>query len=129
MANVSEVTARDFERRVLKAERPVVVDFYADWCAPCRRMSPVIERLASELEGEVEFVKLDIDRAPDLAAAYRVSSIPALLRFEGGRPTAWSVGARPGHVVSRELKLPSPGGDGSAPPKPRFRLFARRRST
>ncbi|MDH5314563.1 MAG: thioredoxin, partial [Actinomycetota bacterium] len=94
-----------FRERVLEAERPVVVDFHADWCGPCHQMSPVLEGLAEELGDEVEFVKLDVDGSPDVASAYRVSSIPTIIRFDGGRPTRWSVGVRSAHALSRELRL------------------------
>ena len=127
MSTVSEVSGGEFQRRVLQAERPVVVDFYADWCAPCRLMAPVIEQLAFELDGVIEFVKVDVDSEQEIAAAYRISSIPAFVRFEEGRPVAWSVGARPGRALSRQLGLPSP--EGAAAPRSRFRLFARRRTT
>jgi thioredoxin 1 len=126
MGDVPEVSAEDFETRVLRATGPVVVDFYADRCAPCRRMAPVIERLAAELDGRVGFVKLDVDRSPDVAAAFRVSSIPTLLRFEDGRPVARSVGARPGRLVSRQLGLPLGRTDPPAREGPRSRLFRRR---
>ncbi|MEX2101348.1 MAG: thioredoxin [Actinomycetota bacterium] len=96
---------RSFGERVLEAERPVVVDFYADWCGPCHQMSPVLERLAEELGDEIEFVKLDIDASPDVASAYRVSSIPSIVRFDDGRPTRRSVGVRSGATLSRELRL------------------------
>ena len=125
MSNVAEVTRRTFVERVLQAKRPVVVDFYADWCMPCRRMSPTIERLATELAGEVDFVKLDIERAPDIAAAYRISSIPSFLRFEDGHPVFASVGVRPGRVLSQELHLPTRRRTRLLPPKDHVRSFPR----
>ncbi len=125
MSHVAEVTRRNFEQRVLKAERPVVVDFYADWCMPCRRMLPIIERLAARLAGEVDFVRLDIEREPDIAAEYRVSSIPAFLRFEAGDAVAVSVGARSARVLSQELRLPTRGQAAAVRPEGRFRLFPR----
>lgn len=102
---VAEVTGRTFRQEVLESDLPVVVDFYADWCAPCRVVSPVVERLSREWDGRVRFLKLDIDRSPEVAQALRISSIPTIVRFDQGRPTAWSVGAKPGHLIERELGL------------------------
>jgi len=127
MSVVPEVTGEEFERLVLRAERPVVVDFYADWCAPCRVMVPEIERLASELAGVVDFVKVDVDRELDVAADYRISSIPAFVRFDDGRPVAWSVGARRARALGRELGLPQPSEPD--PPRSRFGIFSRRRAS
>jgi thioredoxin len=127
MAEVTEVSGEDFGRLVLRAERPVVVDFSADWCAPCRVMVPEIEQLAEELDGQVDFVKVDVDRDVEVAAAYGVSSIPAFLLFEDGRPVARTVGARRARALGRELGLPEPAQADT--PTPRFRLFSRRHAT
>lgn len=102
---VAKVTSRNFKQEVLESELPVVVDFYADWCAPCHQVSPVVEMLSEEWDGAVRFVKLDIDRNPDVARAFNISSIPAILKFEEGRPTHWAIGAKPGYVLARELGL------------------------
>lgn len=102
---VQKVTSGNFRQEVLESDLPVVVDFHADWCRPCHAVAPVVEMLSREWEGKVRFVKLDIDRNPDVARAYRVSSIPAILLFEEGRPQAWSLGAKPGYVLERELGL------------------------
>lgn len=102
---VHEVSSRDFRQRVLESDAPVVVDFHADWCGPCHQLSPLLEQLSEEWTGRVSFVKLDIDRNPDVASAYRITSIPAVLLFEEGEPRAWSVGAKPGYVLERELGL------------------------
>jgi thioredoxin 1 len=94
-----------FAREVLQAEMPVVVDFYADWCAPCHQVSPVIEALSLKWKGTVRFVKVDVDRDPQVAAAHRVSSLPTVALFEGGELKAFSVGAAPGLIIERELGL------------------------
>lgn len=83
----------------------MVVDFHADWCRPCHQIAPLLEQLSREWEGRVRFVKVDIERNRDVARAYRISSIPAVLLFEGGEPRAWSIGAKPGYVIERELGL------------------------
>jgi thioredoxin 1 len=91
---VRDVTDDSFEQDVLRAERPVVVDFWAPWCGPCKAVHPVLEQLAGESE-KVEFVKLDIDENPVAASRYEVLSIPTVILFEGGLPKETVIGARP----------------------------------
>jgi thioredoxin 1 len=99
----------NFRSEVLESELPVVVDFYADWCGPCKQIAPVIEALSERWAGEVAFAKVDIEAYPAIASGYNVSSIPAVLRFERGEVTRWSLGAKPAHVLERELKLKGRG--------------------
>jgi thioredoxin len=90
-----DVTDATFESEVLRAETPVVVDFWAPWCGPCHAVEPVLAALAEAHEGRVEFVKLDIDQNLQTASRYEVLSIPTAILFEGGEPRETVVGARP----------------------------------
>lgn len=92
-----QFTDENFEKEVLQSELPVLVDFYADWCGPCKMMAPVIEQLASEYEGKVKIGKLNVDNAPESAAKYRVMSIPTIILFKNGSPAETTVG-----VVAKE---------------------------
>ena len=92
-----DVTDATFDEEVLRAEKPVVVDFWAPWCGPCHAVTPVLERLADETD-RVEFVKVDIDENPAVASRYDVLSLPTVMLFESGAPKETLVGARPaGH--------------------------------
>jgi thioredoxin 1 len=91
---VREVTDATFDDDVLRAEKPVVVDFWAPWCGPCRAIEPVLERLAGETD-RVEFVSIDIDGNPGVASRYDVLSLPTVMLFDRGRPKETVIGARP----------------------------------
>jgi thioredoxin 1 len=82
--NIMEITEQNFESEVLKSQMPVVVDFWAQWCGPCKMLTPIIEQVASENKGVIKIGKLDIDNAPSLASKYGVSSIPTLLFVKNG---------------------------------------------
>jgi thioredoxin 1 len=84
MANLKEVVTNGFEGEVLKAERPVLVDFYADWCGPCRAMAPTVEALAGKADGRYQVVKVNVDESPELAVRYEIRGIPTLLLFKDG---------------------------------------------
>lgn len=89
------VTSTDFDAKVLQADKPVMVDFFATWCGPCKRLAPVIDELTDELAGKAEVYKLDIDQSPDIAARFKVNSVPTIMVFEGGQVKAKTVGAVP----------------------------------
>ncbi|MBM4356998.1 MAG: thioredoxin fold domain-containing protein [Deltaproteobacteria bacterium] len=94
------VAEHEFETKVLRSELPVLVDFFADWCAPCKQMNPELEALATELAGKAEVVKVDIDRAQRLAGMLRIQSVPTYIAFFQGRP----VGAERGVVPRARLR-------------------------
>lgn len=86
-------TKQNFETEVLQSEIPVLVDFYADWCGPCKMMAPVVEKLAEEMDGKLKVGKLNVDEEQELAVRYRVASIPTFLVFVGGEVKANFLGA------------------------------------
>ena len=102
---VEQVTSGTFRDQVLEKGQPVVVDFYADWCGPCHQVSPAVEELSRRWHGRVHFTKVDIDRNPDVAEAYRIQSIPSILLFVDGEPQAWVTGAKPGYLIEKQLGL------------------------
>jgi len=95
MAEIVDVNDDNFQAEVLDSETPVVVDFWAEWCAPCRQIAPIVKELAGEYDGKVKIVKLNVDDAPQTAGRYGVRAIPTLLAFKGGTVTEQLQGARP----------------------------------
>jgi thioredoxin 1 len=87
------VTDADFKKEVLESTVPVVVDFFAEWCGPCKAMAPAIEQVASEMKGTVKVTKIDVDHNPAVAQAYRIQAMPTLMIFKGGKVAAQHVGA------------------------------------
>ncbi|MCA9064183.1 MAG: thioredoxin [Planctomycetaceae bacterium] len=107
--SVYRTSTQNFKRDVLQSPVPVLVDFYADWCGPCRMLSPVLERLALEFSGKVRIVKVNVDDDPALANQYRVSSIPSLAFIADGEVVAQSAGAASEHSLRRALTQLSTG--------------------
>jgi thioredoxin 1 len=95
MGATRAVTDASFTRDVLQSDKPVLVDFWAEWCAPCRKVEPLLVEIASEMADKVEIVRLNIDENPETAMAYRVMSVPTLTIFKGGQPVQSVAGARP----------------------------------
>jgi thioredoxin 1 len=91
--SVVHVTNENFEQEVLNSDLPVLVDFWAEWCGPCRMIGPVVEEIAKDLEGKLKVGKVNVDEAQELAGQYRIMSIPSLLLFKGGEVVTQVVGA------------------------------------
>jgi len=95
MADVVNVSDANFEAEVLKSEQPVLVDFWAEWCGPCRQIAPIIKQLADDYADRVKVVKLNVDESPQTAGAYGIRSIPTVLAFKNGQVVEQMMGARP----------------------------------
>ena len=99
VANVQQVTDGDFQTAVLDSKEPVVVDFFATWCGPCRLIAPVLDQLSTQMAGKVKFVKVDIDESPDTADKFAVSAVPTLLMIKGGQEADRMQGAAPRPMI------------------------------
>ena len=95
MSNLLSVNTGNFEEEVLKCDIPVLVDFWAAWCGPCRMIAPVIDQLAEEYQGKVKVVKLNVDENPEISERYQIMSIPTIYLFKNGEKVDALVGARP----------------------------------
>lgn len=98
------VSDSEFDEQVLQADTPVLVDFWADWCGPCKMIAPSIDELAEELDGKVKFTKVDVDENPDIAMKYGIRGIPTLLVFKDGAPVDQLVGAHPKATIKKRLE-------------------------
>ena len=104
MTKPIDVSESEFEQEVLQSETPVLVDFWADWCAPCKVIAPSIDELAEELDGKIKFTKVDVDSNPEIAMKYGIRGIPTLLVFKGGSPVDQLVGAHPKAAIKKRLE-------------------------
>lgn len=97
------ISDSNFEQEVLKSPTPVLVDFWAEWCGPCRALGPKLEELSSELAGKVQIVKLNIDENPSMAAQFGIRSIPTMMLFKGGRSVETLMGNQPKEAIAQTL--------------------------
>jgi thioredoxin 1 len=104
MANIKDVTDATFSKDVLGSTVPVLVDFWAPWCGPCRMVSPLVEELAGDFAGKVEFVKLNTDDNPATAMSYGIRSIPTLMIFKAGQPVGQILGFRPKTEIKKHIE-------------------------
>jgi thioredoxin 1 len=103
VATIGDVTDADFEERVLKADRPVLVDFWAEWCVPCHMVSPVVEEIGRDKGEALQIAKLNIDENPEVTRRFGVMSIPTLMLFKDGAETTRMVGARGKEALLKEI--------------------------
>ena len=99
------VTEQSFEDEVLQSDKPVIVDFWAEWCGPCHAVAPVLDRIVEESNGDLKLVKLNIDEQPALSQRYGVQSIPTMILFKNGEPAAAAIGAQPKPALEKALGL------------------------
>lgn len=100
---VKMITDETFDAEVLNADTPVIVDFFATWCGPCKMMGPVLDKLSDKFEGKIAFAKIDVDENPDSAAEYNVRSIPYMVMFKGGEAVDSVLGAVPASQLEAKL--------------------------
>jgi len=103
------VTEQSFEEEVLQSDKPVIVDFWAEWCGPCHAVAPVLDRIVEESNGDLKLVKVNIDEQPALSQRYGVQSIPTMILFKNGEPAAAAIGAQPKTALEKALGLASEG--------------------
>jgi thioredoxin 1 len=103
MGNISAVTDAEFDQTVLMADKPVLVDFWAEWCGPCRQVAPILDELAGVHGDKITFLKMNVDENPVTPSSYRVTGIPTINVYQGGQVVKTIVGARPKAALLKEL--------------------------
>ncbi len=104
MSNVQAITDSDFDKEVIKSQAPVLVDFWAAWCGPCKALAPKIDELSGSYDGKVKFVKMDVDQNPETAGRFGVRGIPTLILFKNGQMVDQLVGNQPKDVIENIIK-------------------------
>jgi thioredoxin 1 len=99
------VTEQSFEEEVVQSDKPVIVDFWAEWCGPCHAVAPVLDRIVEESNGDLKLVKVNIDEQPALSQRFGVQSIPTIILFKDGEPAAAAIGAQPKPALEKALGL------------------------
>ncbi|TMK76980.1 MAG: thioredoxin [Actinobacteria bacterium] len=108
------VTEASFDQEVLKSDKPVIVDFWAEWCGPCHAVSPILDRIAEERADELRLVKVNIDEEQGLAERYGIASIPTIVLFKDGEPAAAAIGAQPKGAIETQLGIAPAETNGSS---------------
>ncbi len=104
MGNIAPVTDAEFEAEVLKSDKPVLVDFWAEWCGPCRQVAPILDEIQTQHGEKIKFVKMNVDENPVTPSSYRVTGIPTINVYQGGEVVRSIVGARPKAALLKELE-------------------------
>jgi thioredoxin 1 len=104
MAEIAEVTDQNFESEILQSDKPVIVDFWAEWCAPCRQIAPIISQIADEYGDQVKVVKMNVDESPGTPGKYGIRAIPTVLAFQNGQVVEQLQGARPKAAFEEMVK-------------------------